>query len=260
MNEHVESGSKNPREPISRRKMTWWRRILFAVGAPIAAGFLRATWAMYRFEVHGDEKLCKLAAVGTPVVFGFWHEGLLVLTWYMKRLHKLGAQVTFLISPSVDGEFGVQMLALFGGTAVRGSATRSGLTALRGLYRAIRRDGASPGITLDGPKGPVRYCKPGAVMIARMAGVPVVPIGCAASRAWRPPTWDRHLVPAPLARVVVTVGEPLTIPTDGDSDSLEEHRAELEGRVNALMSEAESRAGTRAKKREITTTRNEEKR
>jgi len=225
--------------------MTWWRRILFAIVAPITAGIIRAIWATYRYQVHGGEKLEELVKTGTPMVFAFWHEGIMALGWYTAGLLKLGAKVSYLISPSVDGELGVQILAQFGGIAVRGSATRSGVSALRGLYRAIRRDKQSPAITLDGPKGPPRYCKPGAVMIARMAGVPVAPMACAARRSWRPRTWDRHLVPMPFTRVVIMVGEPYTIAADGGENDLEEHRSELETRVNSLLQEAEARAHSR---------------
>lgn len=222
------------------RQMTWWRRALFAVAAPVGVGLVRLVWATFRFEVHGDEEVRALLSEQQPVVFAFWHEGLLIITRYMAHLQKNEGNITFLISPSVDGELAVQMLARFGSTAVRGSARRSGATALRGLYRAIRRDKASPGVTLDGSKGPRRYCKPGAIMVARMAGVPLVPIACAASRGWRARTWDRHLIPKPGSTVVIVVGEPYTVPKDMDGDALEAHRSDLEARVNTLVEKAEA--------------------
>jgi len=225
--------------------MTWWRRLVFRITVPIALGLMRATWATYRFEIHGDERLRELLAAGKPVVFGFWHESLLVVCWYAARLLRTGERITFLISPSVDGEFGVMMLAAYGSEAVRGSATRSGVSALRGLYRAIRRDRMSPAITLDGPKGPVRYCKPGAVMIARMAGVPIIPIGCGARWSFRAPTWDRHLVPLAASRVVLKLGEPVTVAHEESTENVEAVRADLERRVNRLMREAEVLAGNK---------------
>ncbi len=243
MSEDSKLPMPDPRAPVSRRKMTWWRRLLFRTAAPIALGLMHVAWATWRFEIHGDEKLRELFAAGKPVVFGFWHESLLVLSWYAARLLRAGERITFLISPSVDGEFGVMMLALYGGKAVRGSATRSGVSALRGLYRAIHHGGMSPAITLDGPKGPVRYCKPGAVMIARMAGVPVVPIGCGAQRGFRAPTWDRHLIPLATSKVVLKVGDPITVTAGASGVDIEAVRADLEKRVNALMCEAEILAG-----------------
>ena len=162
----------------------------------------------------------------------------------MARILSEGINATFLISPSVDCELGVEILARFGSTAVRGSARRSGAAALRGLNRAIRRDGQSPCITLDGSKGPHRYCKPGAIAVARMAGVPIVPIGCAAARSWRLRSWDRHLIPKPFSRVVISVGDPYTVPRQLDEDAQEAQRSDLGARVNRLMEMAEEQAGT----------------
>ena len=237
MNE--QSTTRRPSE-AKPRQMTWWRRTLFGVGVPVAIGLVRLVWATFRLEVHGDEKVRELLAARKPIVFAFWHEGLLIITQYLAQLLKDGFNMTILISPSVDGEFGVKMLARFGSTAVRGSARRSGAAALRGLNRAIRRDKASPCVTLDGSKGPRRHCKPGAIMVARMAGVPLVPMACATSRGWRARTWDRHLIPKPASRVVIVVGEPYTVPRDMDEEALEAHRSDLEARVNRLVEKAEA--------------------
>jgi lysophospholipid acyltransferase (LPLAT)-like uncharacterized protein len=152
---------------------------------------------------------------------------------------------SFLISPSTDGELGVQILARFGCQAVRGSARRSGAAALRGLKRAIVLDRQSPAITVDGSKGPRRYCKPGAIVVARMAGVSIVPIGFAARRFWRAPSWDRHVVPMPGTKVVISVGEPMAVVRDMDSDTLEARRHDLEERVNRLTEISEIRIGVR---------------
>ncbi len=222
------------------RRLTIWRRIVLAILTPVFAFLLKAIWATFRIEVDGEEKFRDLVAERQPVVFAFWHEGLLVLCWYMAELLAIGYRLTFLISPSVDGEFGVEILARFGSTAVRGSARRSGAAALRGLLKTIREDRQSPCITLDGSKGPRRYCKPGAIMVARMAGVPIVPIGFAAQRSWRLPSWDRHLLPKPLSKVVITVGNPYTVPREMDSDAVEHWRSDLEQRVNDLMAAAEA--------------------
>jgi lysophospholipid acyltransferase (LPLAT)-like uncharacterized protein len=77
-------------------------------------------------------------------------------------------------------------------------------------------------------------------MVARMAGVPIVPLAVAARRGWRARSWDRHLVPKPAARVVVVVGEPYTVPKHMDAEALEACRIDLEARVNALVEKAEA--------------------
>lgn len=231
-------GTPRPQRRASRRQ-----QLLLSVLTPLLVLLLKSVWSLFRFEVRGEEAFRRRVAGGQPVVFAFWHEGLLVVCWYMARLLKAGMKVTFLISPSVDGEVGVRILAAFGSKAVRGSSRRSGAAALRGLVAAIRRDGQSPCITLDGSKGPRRYCKPGAIMVARMAEAPIVPVGFAARRSWRLPSWDRHLLPKPASRVVISVGEPYEVAREPGDEGMERQRRELEERVNHQMSEAEAAVG-----------------
>lgn len=232
----------NPTENRSKRRMGFARRVLFAVGAPIAVSVVRFMWATYRFEVHGEKRIRDLIAEQAPMVLTFWHDGLFVLTWYLSRLSAMGVRVTYLVSPSIDGEFGVRMLSVIGGRAVRGSATRSGVKAVRGLYRATVRDNASPVVAPDGPRGPRHHCKPGAVMLAQLAGVHVLPMACAVRRRWRLRTWDRLQVPFPFTRVAIELGDPYTVSSDRDVE-LEAHRAELERVLEDLVARAEERVG-----------------
>jgi len=231
--------------PRPQRRVTRRQELLLSVLTPLLALLLRLIWKLFRFEVRGEDAFRARVADGQPVVFAFWHEGLLVVCWYMARLLEAGVKVTFLISPSVDGEVGVRILAAFGSKAVRGSSRRSGAAALRGLVATIRRDRQSPCITLDGSKGPRRFCKPGAIMVARMAEAPIVPVGFAARRSWRLPTWDRHLLPKPASRVVISIGEPYLVAQERGDEAMERQRRELEERVNQQMSEAEAAVGAR---------------
>lgn len=95
-------------------------------------------------------------------------------------------------------------------------------------------------------------------MVARMAGVPIVPVGVAARRSRRAPTWDHHLVPKLFSKVVITVGEPMTVPRKINEDELEEHRQELEERVNRLMEISEARTGVHTEATPASAGRNEE--
>jgi lysophospholipid acyltransferase (LPLAT)-like uncharacterized protein len=207
---------------------------LHRVAAPVTFALVRALWRSYRFRVVGGEALERAARDGDPVVIVFWHEALVVGSWYMQRLIGLGLRPTFVVSPSRDGEFAMRLLDRFGGTAVRGSATRSGVQAMRGLYRAVSRDRRSAVVPADGPRGPRRHLKQGAVMLARLAGVPVFPIAFASRPSLRLRTWDRLLLPPPLSRVVIAVGEPMTVARDVETDELDHERERLEGRLIRL--------------------------
>jgi lysophospholipid acyltransferase (LPLAT)-like uncharacterized protein len=89
--------------------------------------------------------------------------------------------------------------------------------AMKEMARALKQ-GCGTGIALDGPHGPARTLRPGALWLARLTGKPLVVIGAAARPAIRAPWWDRHLVPLPHARVAMVYGEPITVARGADFD------------------------------------------
>jgi len=236
-------GGPNPRGHRSRRRMTWWRRSLDAIGAPIAVALIKAMWATYRFSVRGEEDVERLVAEGRPLIITCWHDSLFVMAWYSVRLGRIGARVTYLVSPSRDGEFASRVLRVVGARVVRGSATRSGVKALYGLYRAIGRDNASPVVLPDGPQGPPHHCKPGPVLLAKLSGAHILPMGCAAGRSLRLRTWDRAVIPLPFTRVVVELGKSYTVPSELGAEGQEIERSKLETVLEELVDSASRRIG-----------------
>lgn len=234
-------GGPNPVEERSRRRRGRLRSILTAVLAPMAVVFVRAWWLTCRFRLEEDAAVRDLVRDRRPMILTCWHEGIFVLAWYLERIGRSGAKVTYLISPSRDGDLAARMVAVLGGRCVRGSATRSGVKAMRGLYRAIVKDAASPVVLPDGPTGPPRACKPGSVMLAQLSGAHIVPIGCGSTPGWRLRTWDRMLLPPPFSTVRIVVGAPYTLPKQLDSEAVERERSGLESRLDALRRRASSR-------------------
>jgi lysophospholipid acyltransferase (LPLAT)-like uncharacterized protein len=88
---------------------------------------------------------------------------------------------------------------------------------MKEMARAIK-DGCGVGIALDGPHGPARTLRPGALWLARLTGRPLVVIGAAATPAIRAPRWDRHLIPMPHSRLALVYSEPIAIPRGTDLD------------------------------------------
>ncbi len=231
-------GGPNPREQRSRRDRSRLLELVLDVLAPLVVLLIRALWATYRFRVQGEEDVRRLVSDGRPLILTCWHESIFVMAWYTVRLQRMGARVTYLVSPSRDGDLVVKVLDAIGATVVRGSATRSGVKALHGLYRAIRRDQGSPLLLCDGPQGPRHYCKPGSIMLGQLSGAHILPIGCWPQRAIRLRTWDRLYLPMPWTRVSVMLGEPYNVPSGLDGDAIEVERRALEARLEELTREA----------------------
>jgi lysophospholipid acyltransferase (LPLAT)-like uncharacterized protein len=100
------------------------------------------------------------------------------------------------------------------------------------MMTAEVQKGHNAGLAVDGPLGPYRKVKHGALVLAGRTGNPIVPVGTASS--WKivlGKRWDRYTIPLPFTRTVIAVGEPIFTPASGDPASLEEFRQELETRL-----------------------------
>ena len=119
---------------------------------------------------------CRLRAEGRSFILAFWHGRLLLM-----RYAYPGKRITILISRHSDGEMIARTMELFGLHASRGSTTEGGAAGLREIVRRVRQ-GYDVGFTPDGPRGPCHVAQAGVVLAARLARVPIVPVGFGASK------------------------------------------------------------------------------
>jgi len=211
------------------------RALRFRAAGWVGAWVIRVLMAIVRVRVEGDGPLQAMRASGRPFLFVCWHGHLLPLV----HLHR-GHDIVVLASEHRDGEYITQVLAHLGFAAARGSSTRGGERGLRDLIRAAR-DGRTLAITPDGPRGPREAFKEGAIVAARMTGLPIIPIVAACSNAWRLGSWDRFLIPRPFSRVEVVTGDPIPVPRALDAAGSEALRLRIEEIMRELSARAEAR-------------------
>src|SRR5262245_266413 len=164
-------------------------------------------------------------------IYAFWHEGLLAPIATRPKIRVL-------ISQHTDGEVIAQICQHLGIGVIRGSTARGGCQALLGMIRD-QDQSTHLGITPDGPRGPRRQLKPGAVMIASQSGLAIVPAGIGFVRAWRFASWDRLALPCPGSTMVGVVGEPIHVPRDLDRGALNHWVQLVETRLLELTDLAE---------------------
>ena len=229
------------RRTRSSRKLTRTRMLGYRLAAPLAIGLIRAWWAMLpRIRVVGGEHLANAMAEHGAIIPVYWHGQQLIPVRVLLAAAARGLKLGFLISPSVDGELPALLVRRAGGHVIRGSSSNTGARALRDYYEAVSKLGVSPAITPDGPHGPRRQFKPGAILISQLTGKPIVPMAYAASSAWLFRTWDRFVLPRPFARVVLQVGEPVVIPKGLDAAALERWQEDLRERLESLYRAADA--------------------
>jgi lysophospholipid acyltransferase (LPLAT)-like uncharacterized protein len=72
------------------------------------------------------------------------------------------------------------------------------------------------------------------VLLAQLSGRPMIPLSYAASRAWKI-KWDRFVIPWPLSRIAIAVGEPVYVAKGLDAAGLARLQTEMEGRLQDLF-------------------------
>jgi lysophospholipid acyltransferase (LPLAT)-like uncharacterized protein len=233
------------RSTASRRRMSAGRRLYYFVGLPLLKGLVRLLWRSYRVEkLIGAEIAERIVTDGKVYAPCYWHQQHVLCTKLMRGWIKRGFKATFLISSSVDGEVPARIARAWGAEVIRGSANQTGTLVLRDMQEAFRR-GVSIVVTADGPNGPQHEFKIGTVLMARIAGVPMVPVACAADRAWYLDRWDAFMIPKPFARVVLAVGEPVVVPANTPLNQLERYRAGMEDAIMSLMDQSQNELARR---------------
>jgi hypothetical protein len=179
--------------PIAQHLSGWRAAALLPLSL-----LLRLWGSTLRFEIDPDERRA-LEKRDAAVEFVLWHNRLF-LTPEIYRRYRGGRPLYALISASGDGAWLAAFFDAAGMRAVRGSSSRLGREAASALVETLRQ-GHDIGVTPDGPRGPCYDFKPGAVIVARRAGAPVLLLGAAFTACWSLRSWDRFRLPLPFSRV-----------------------------------------------------------
>lgn len=211
---------------------------LRAVLCWIGARYIRWVFRTGRWEFVGQDIPQRYWNAGLPFILAFWHGRLLL----MPHSWRPDKPIHMLISQHRDGQFIAKTVAHYGIDTIAGSSSRGGSAALRAMLKALKQ-GESIGITPDGPRGPRYRASPGIVNVARLAGVPIIPVTYSVKRRFVLGSWDRFILALPFTKGVFVWGRPIAVPRDASAAALEAYREEVEERLNALTAAADMRMG-----------------
>ncbi len=204
---------------------TSWLPILTSY---VALAYIKLWGTTNRFDALGKSFTKKLV-LEQPLIFCFWHSRQLFPLYYYNN-----TQASILVSQSRDGEFITQVIYRCGLVASRGSSSNRGAGGLRELIHHLKT-GRSVVITPDGPRGPREVVQLGIIQLARLSGVPIVPVAWSASRCIRfEKSWDKFMVPLPFGAVRQVVGEPVHVSNMCSKEQMEEKRAELQNEMRRI--------------------------
>jgi len=160
--------------------------------------------SLIRIEYHNIEHVNN-----TPnYIFTLWHENLPLFfvvhqkfkrpniwlsfpAWYMKPIHVLKKII------------GIKEIAY-------GASGHDGKKALNLVLHRLSQ-GWNTFLNPDGPKGPVKVMKDGALLMSLKTGTPIIPIGFQVAGNWRINSWDKKRYPPFFSTLKVVYGEPIYV-------------------------------------------------
>lgn len=216
--------------PPNRGPRFGWLATLIGAGMALYLRFVARTCRISG-EVARDQ-----------VVLAFWHE--FNMACFVVAVARRG-QLRH-ASFSTQGFRGIVVTGMLQGSGtdlrVLPLPAEGGRAAARDLalrLAALGAAGYSPVVTPDGPFGPYHRAKPGALIIAREAGLPIQPWAASVHPAIRlTRRWDRQLVPLPFCHIRLAAGTRLHV---GPRDRLARRLPDLQAAMDATTDAAARR-------------------
>ncbi len=154
-------------------------------------------------------------------VYIFWHSKMLLGWWIFKDKN-----YSALVSQSKDGEILANVLNKWGYNVMRGSSSKGGKEALEELITASGK--SSVALTPDGPRGPAKELKNGALIISNKCGIPVIPVRINyGNRKILSRSWDKFEIPYPFSNCEVSFGSEVFYEKYLENDELENFKKSL---------------------------------
>jgi lysophospholipid acyltransferase (LPLAT)-like uncharacterized protein len=219
------SGVIVPNSPKWHQRLAAW--IIWAA--------LRLIAATLRYHINDPHGFMAEKDHG-QAIYCVWHNRLaLCLKIYFtfgRRRHQ-AAGLAGMVSASKDGAFLAAILERFGVQPVRGSSSRRGPQALLELTTWAER-GYDLAITPDGPRGPRYVVQDGAMALAQITGLPLVPASYHLHWKIQLKSWDRFQIPLPFSRCDVFAGRIIQVPREISDAGREALRQQFEAELRAI--------------------------
>ena len=166
-----------------------------------------------------------------PCLYAMWHGNQCAIFGLKNK-----GITNVLISRSRDGDIVAAGVEMLGFKTIRGSKGKKGAVEATLQMIETLKNGENCAMMVDGPKGPAHIVKDGVIKIAKLAGVPIVPM-CwySANPNWiKFKSWDSFTLPICDVRLINLYGEPIYVDQNGDDSSDEEARKKLQASLDEL--------------------------
>lgn len=190
----------------------------------LAIALLRLLSFTWRIKLEGIPPVA-------PSVVAFWHGFMLPVWKYFSYLRPAA-----LVSQSKDGRLLSDLLEKWKYNVVRGSSSKGGREALDSIIKLLDKNIVL--ITPDGPRGPARQFKAGAVVAARKAGVQLYLCSVHINRSFTlNKSWDKFRIPLPFTKITLKLSQPFKPESANTREETEAFINYMENELNNMQNE-----------------------
>jgi lysophospholipid acyltransferase (LPLAT)-like uncharacterized protein len=220
--------------PENERRLK--NRFLVWFGETFGPLFLKLLYKPNKWVVTGAEHYEKALAEGKSVIITSWHGTLLTVFMNLAGKGFYGIAGNHYPDAEIISRIGRKL----GWNILRGSSTDGGRQAYEGMVQVLRNGPNVVAITPDGPQGPPKIPKAGAIKAAQKTGSVIVPVSGFSSRYWSFKNWDTFYVAKPFGTIQMEYGSPITFSREEPFEACVQRLTEA---MNQLEKEVQSRVG-----------------
>lgn len=195
----------------------------------IFIGFLYHFMAAYsrtlRLRIENEKEWIDYLKNGGTVLLCTWHQQVFSAIYHFQNYQIYKPSI--MISQSKDGEIVSRLAKRVGWSPVRGSSSKGGREALKGMIDKLTETKLACHI-VDGPRGPLGKVKAGVIRLAHVTGATIVPFYVSAENAWNFKSWDKFLLPKPFSKVMLRFDKMIKFNEVQEEARFEEQRKQLE--------------------------------
>ncbi|MFQ6611593.1 MAG: lysophospholipid acyltransferase family protein [Fidelibacterota bacterium] len=214
-------------------------RFLVWLGETFGPLFLKFLYKPNRWIVTGAQHYEQALTEGKSVIITSWHGTLLTVFMNLADKGFYGIAGNHYPDAEIISRIGNKL----GWNILRGSSTDGGRQAYEGMIQVLQARPSVVAITPDGPQGPPKIPKAGAIKAAQKTGAVIIPASGFSTRYWSFENWDTFYVAKPFGKIEIEYGHPIAFSRD---DSFDDCVQQLTKAMNQLEQEVQSRVGLAA--------------
>jgi lysophospholipid acyltransferase (LPLAT)-like uncharacterized protein len=200
------------------------KRFLYKyIFAYIGFAFIRLLNCTYKINIINKDIEDNIIKKGQRPIYVSWHQRFFPGIFFLSDRKP----IAIIVSKSKDGDIISKIIKMLGWLPVRGSSSKGGTEALREVKR-LAKAGFSLGHIVDGPKGPFGEVKQGLLILAKISGMPILPVIISAENKWIFNSWDKFNLPKPFSKVIIFFGKETFIPKNSGKEDIELHRIRIQ--------------------------------